>query len=994
MSLNQFQLIGDVHTQLYTPLHEQSYYSISSGRNISYLTEEILTNLDPDINFAQYDTRSPGSTSPDGIVDMIFICFRTWKPQYLDADYYQGYASLTGSYGTFGSGSQYLTLDGKQIRAGFPGSGTIQNDILCLHDIGIIVHEYGHYLFGGIHYTGIGYWGLMDGKGTGPMCALERAKTGIGWITPTLITSNTNDLLQDAITTGDANKIEVTPGTHYFLAENRQLLSYYESSWRQYNGGPLRLAGPGLLITHVTYGSNIDVECADKKWDWQKSGSNYVYPFVALNPNPFTGLDEMELREVQTTAGKQSHPDWLADANDSYKLDVYTMFSPWSNPNSNSIGGYGADKFSDKAIILKSMNGNNMSIDFYTTLENTTFSASTEATALNNQRKLCATSDGRIHMVFESEGEIFYRRTTTNGTTLENSTSVKLSTGNYNNKCPSISERSGTLYVVWQRKNGSTHDILYRSYASGSWSSITTLASSVGSSDPLPVIVASVPSHSLDLMVVYRGTGGLKYRRYTGGSWQAAATVSGTTGSSRNPSLVYKSDGYAYYNLTWDNGSQVYHQQYYGSNWGSATQVSQTWTNNNQYSSYALAGSLDRHIVWQAQDWSHAGGKQVVMHNKNLNPTVFSEFYDYRDYLRPTGSGHSSGAFSVVWHDAWDAKNIRKAYYNGNSWVDGQFGVVIGTNGADASLSVANPPGATAKAVWRSAGSAPYTLTLGPSGGLGKGLAEENFAYHRRSIYSMNSTSVLSLQMSSVKVISGAKNTALAFPFVSDDQLLTSNQLQGAMTIANIQLPVDADSLAFTAGLYNLEIGALSQDGKTPVEVSFELVPENVKSSSQTITFKQVRTSGESYQAMPVIFPVQSLRGEVVTLRPVLSNLAVEKCQGALVHVYVGGESGMPKVGEQPPLTIVVPLPMSYEMKSNYPNPFNPETSIEYSLPQGSHVRIDVYNVLGQRIITLVDGQMPAGNHSARWNGRNAIGEKVSAGICLCRMQAGEFVKT
>jgi len=226
--------------------------------------------------------------------------------------------------------------------------------------------------------------------------------------------------------------------------------------------------------------------------------------------------------------------------------------------------------------------------------------------------------------------------------------------------------------------------------------------------------------------------------------------VTGTNSSSRNPSLVYKSNDYGYFDLTWDNGSQVYHQVYYGSYWSSATQVSQAWTNNNQCSSYALSGNLDRHIVWQAQDWSHAGGKQVIMHNKNLNPTVFSEFYDYRDYLRPTGSGHSSGAFSVVWHDAWDAKNIRKAHYNGSSWADGQFGVVIGTNGADASLSVANPPGATAKAVWRSVGSASYTLTLGPNGGLGKGLAEESFVYHRRSLYALDSTSVLSLQMSSI----------------------------------------------------------------------------------------------------------------------------------------------------------------------------------------------------------------------------------------------------
>ena len=438
MSMNQFQLIGDVYPQLYTPLHEQSYYFRSSGRNISYLTEEILTQLDLYINYAQYDNLSPGGTSSDGIVDMIFICFRFFDSDSLDILHYTGYASLTGSYPTFGSGSSSLTLDGKQINAGFPGSGTIQSSVLCLNSIGVIVHEYGHYLFGGIHYSGIGYWGLMDGSAPGPMCAFERAKSGIAWISPTLISTNQmNVCLHDAITTGDIKKVEVTPGSsYYFLTENRQRLSYYESNWLQYNGGPLRVPGTGLLLTHVTSTSAIDIECADKKWDWQKSGSNYVYPFVNLNPNPFAGLDEMELRNVSTTNGIQSHPDFKGDADDTYKLGGYTMFSPWSNPNSNSVGGYGPKYFSDKSIILKSMNGSDMYIDFYTTLANNTFSASSEATAFNSQRKLLRTSDGRLHLVFESEGEIFYRRTQTDGTTWENSTSVYLSTGNYNNKYP------------------------------------------------------------------------------------------------------------------------------------------------------------------------------------------------------------------------------------------------------------------------------------------------------------------------------------------------------------------------------------------------------------------------------------------------------------------------------------------------------------------------------------------------------------------------------
>jgi len=55
---------------------------------------------------------------------------------------------------------------------------------------------------------------------------------------------------------------------------------------------------------------------------------------------------------------------------------------------------------------------------------------------------------------------------------------------------------------------------------------------------------------------------------------------------------------------------------------------------------------------------------------------------------------------------------------------------------------------------------------------------------------------------------------------------------------------------------------------------------------------------------------------------------------------------------------------------------------------------LKIYNVLGQRIVTLIDEQQPAGYYTVIWDGRNALGEKVGAGIYLCRMLAGEFVKT
>jgi len=93
-------------------------------------------------------------------------------------------------------------------------------------------------------------------------------------------------------------------------------------------------------------------------------------------------------------------------------------------------------------------------------------------------------------------------------------------------------------------------------------------------------------------------------------------------------------------------------------------------------------------------------------------------------------------------------------------------------------------------------------------------------------------------------------------------------------------------------------------------------------------------------------------------------------------------------------LTKLPAIPREYALSQNFPNPFNPSTEIQYQLPEANRTTLKIYNVLGQRVVTLIDDQKPAGYYTVRWDGRNALGEKVGAGIYLCRMQAGEFVKT
>lgn len=83
--------------------------------------------------------------------------------------------------------------------------------------------------------------------------------------------------------------------------------------------------------------------------------------------------------------------------------------------------------------------------------------------------------------------------------------------------------------------------------------------------------------------------------------------------------------------------------------------------------------------------------------------------------------------------------------------------------------------------------------------------------------------------------------------------------------------------------------------------------------------------------------------------------------------------------------------PASFALE-NYPNPFNPATEIRYQLPQAATVEMAVYNLLGQKVQTLVNEKQAAGHYRLRWEGRNAQGQPLPAGVYFLRMRAGSFV--
>ena len=111
-----------------------------------------------------------------------------------------------------------------------------------------------------------------------------------------------------------------------------------------------------------------------------------------------------------------------------------------------------------------------------------------------------------------------------------------------------------------------------------------------------------------------------------------------------------------------------------------------------------------------------------------------------------------------------------------------------------------------------------------------------------------------------------------------------------------------------------------------------------------------------------------------------------------LVYAEIDGK----KYGKTitPVKTILPGIPFDYKLYQNYPNPFNPSTTISYQLAAHGQVKLNVYDILGNEITTLVNEQKSAGNYQISWDGTDKLGKKVTSGIYFYRLNTDNFVQT
>jgi hypothetical protein len=165
-------------------------------------------------------------------------------------------------------------------------------------------------------------------------------------------------------------------------------------------------------------------------------------------------------------------------------------------------------------------------------------------------------------------------------------------------------------------------------------------------------------------------------------------------------------------------------------------------------------------------------------------------------------------------------------------------------------------------------------------------------------------------------------------------------------------------------GTTKTAIGVLSFNGANPAGAGGKL---NVL----TITFNMVGGSGS---------------GTVLDLR--FSAMSAAMTFSNLLPLFIS-KDGVTAIDSREGAT-----PEMFYLAQNYPNPFNPETTVEFALPKPSHVKLQIYNLLGQPIRTLIDEKIDAGFNSIKWEGRDDGGRQMPSGVYLYQMRAGSFVAT
>jgi len=623
-------------------------------------------------------------------------------------------------------------------------------------------------------------------------------------------------------------------------------------------------------------------------------------------------------------------------------------------------------------------------------------SNSSLATAHNSGRRLVRDDSGNYHLVYQAGNQVFYAKYSGSW-----SSDIRISDGLGEYGYPSIVERSGNIFVTWQRRTGPTstpnHDIYFHKSADrgATWPTANrqAIATNVGSSDPLPVIAS--PSNN-NLVIAYRSSGNIvsKHSSNNGSTWPTTKTITGTTLNS--PSMAPGKTPWgasttvlAYATNDVPNASDI-KVRYYYNGWISESNLSSGLpTNFSQHAHPSIAFSGDysqnkTHVAWDA--YNSFRSAHVILHKVLStwnNPSTYSELY-YQEQDRPSITGLSGATAGMVFQR--NSGSIIRAVYTGLYWM-----TYYETSGTYPSISVGNTQ---AKYVYTSGSGPPFDVVMSTTT-LSKG-GPQTLAYSRAvGLVDEKSGASVNLIVENffVKHTDGSISQVDFAPAPADTIEFSVVQALDALASKQFTIPTDADSLIVVYSLIADKAFGLKQ-ADSPLKIQFKTKTTGASLKEQI--FPGVFLSSDSPAAHSKIRMSVSAKafnaGETIAFNTDLTNQKVTGLTVSLGHLYdLSGDATASKLlqtnheSNQPE--------ESNLLLDNYPNPFNPETTIHYEIPNASQVEITIYNLLGKKIRTLVHQAQSVGKYNIRWDGKDGAGQNVASGVYLAKIKAGTLSK-
>jgi hypothetical protein len=658
------------------------------------------------------------------------------------------------------------------------------------------------------------------------------------------------------------------------------------------------------------------------------------------------------------------------------------------------------------------------------------------ATAYNNGRRLVKDGLGNYHLVLTSGNNIFYRKSTDAGNSW--SPTVHLSTDGGQNKFPSIATHGNFLFVTYQQYNGIENN-QHKYTIKGKWKqlndvdwysmSVSNPIYFTSATDPLPVIVAadnvdnnySSAQNAPEVMIAFQKNDGIYHSNlfysipddddpvYNYLQKGPDHIIPNSTARFHNPSLTVNGIGEIMLTCDSDETGISYIRAYLttGGSWTvyPTEYFHSIFIEDNTKSSVTSDGANKFQISWQGYNYFH--GFRSILHKTIFNSieTPISEFAN-RQYssLQPSTFGHldANGGVSIYWYTD-DELTIKKVDNYGTGWNYSWNDYIpsIKTNARFVN-SLEKDEDFKYAYCWTSADESPYSYNVDiydliPGDNLNAPMNMENdtiITFRSAELKNIGLDALLALKIGNFVLLDANSNHYPLDLQQLDTNFIYQNFNDALNTLFCDTIPRSAlyRKIAFDYFAIIKNLKKLKSDNSNNVTIKFKLLDRTTgntlySSNAFPLPLDSVKRTYSGNLMVPLnglnLLYDLSLLIELNGIKEVYLN-QTENIN--LINTYL---SGIQTLGKRNETNVNLDQALEYGLEQNFPNPFNPATTIKFVIPKSSIVTLKIYDILGREVKELLNEFRPEGSYELIFDGRG-----LPSGVYFYQIQSANFIQT